>query len=131
MEYSTAERYEISAWVQLIRLLLLPAFPAAAVLVARHRPAWLLRAWLATAPGWRRGGCWWNHLIWFPYDLEAVPGVAAVGIAMVGVLTGPPALWPYPGRRHSVFSRLAVQLVGAVAALAGGMALVAFVATLG
>ena len=126
MESSTADKHALTPWAQLVRLLLLLAIPGAAVLVARYRPSWLLRALLAT---WRVPvGI---NLIWFPCDLEGAPGVAAVETATFGVLTGLSALWLHLGRGHPVFSRPAVQFGGAVAAFAGGMALVAFAATLG
>jgi hypothetical protein len=122
MEYSTGPDF-VDAWHELFRLLFLLAIPAA-VVVARHRPSWLLRAWLAT----------WlvlvgSNLIRSPYHLEDAPWGAGVEIGLVGVLTGLPVLWLYLGRRHPVLSRPEVQVAGAVAT--GGMALVVFVAALG
>jgi hypothetical protein len=109
MEHSTAE-VPLSAWAELLRLLLVFAIPAAAVLVARHRSSWLLRAWLAT---------WLVFAAITLISNRSAPERAPLAVEIVavsGVATALPVLWLHLGRRHPIFSRLPVQLLGAVAA---------------
>jgi hypothetical protein len=117
MDHSSAEFHGLGAGVQLLRLLLLFVIPAALALVARHRPAWLVRAWVAT----------WLLLV--VGVIVAFPGAVGPGdipgFFLLGVPGGMTILWLHRTRRHRVLSHAAAQLASAVVVNVGALALLA------
>lgn len=100
-------------------------FLVVAVLVARFRPAWLLRTWLAVWLLAVAGTLLTLHPSWLRY--APVPTVAEI-VFGIGLPTGLTALWLHRSRRHAVLSRAAVQLASALAVFMGGLMIVGIVA---
>lgn len=123
MEHTTVESYTGWPWIQLLWLLSVFGIPVAAVFVARHRPSWLFRAWLAM----------WLLLAGGMVAIE--PGVLRSGnILIFGFLTGVPSgltiLWLSRTRHHRVLSRAVVQLAGAAVVNLCGFVLAALLTAL-
>ncbi|HEU4880981.1 MAG TPA: hypothetical protein VFT45_02015 [Longimicrobium sp.] len=109
MEYSTASEYDpwLDALSRLLGLLLLFAVPVVAVLVARYRPSWLFRAWIAMWLLLAAGMSAAN-----PAGLR--DGGMLLYVLLVGGPSGLTVLWLHRTRRHRVLSRLAAQFASAV-----------------
>lgn len=103
--------------------LFMAGFLVGAVLVARRRPAWLLRLWLVA---WLLGVAG-TLLSKEPAWLRQVPVFTLAEIALVnGVPTGLTALWLHLTRRHAALSLMISQLVSALAVFACGLVAVEF-----
>jgi hypothetical protein len=126
MEYSTASGYDpwLDAWSlsRLLGLLLLFAVPFVAVLVARERPSWLFRAWVAM----------WL-LLAAGMSAADPGGLRSVEMLFYVLLVGGPSglivPWLHRTRRHRVLSRAAVQLASTVVVNLCGIVLATLVAS--
>lgn len=99
-------------------------FLVVAVLVARSRPAWLLRTWLAAWLLAATGTLLSLHPSWLRYAPVATVAEIVFGIA---VPTGLTTLWLHRSRGHAFFSRVGVQLASALGAFVCGLMIAATV----